>query len=43
MIHKFSHLKLLSRNLVNITRTNFCSDDDFKKQSKVQITNENAQ
>ncbi len=21
----------------------FCSDDDFKKQSKVQITNENAQ
>lgn len=21
----------------------FCSDDDFKKQTKVQITNENAQ
>ena len=21
----------------------FCSDDDFKKQTKVQVTNENAQ
>lgn len=24
-------------------RKRFCSDDDFKKQSKVQVTNENAQ
>lgn len=30
--------QLLKRQLFG-----FCSDDDFKKQSKVQITNENAQ
>ncbi len=29
--------------LVKTQSFGFCSDDDFKKQSKVQITNENAQ
>lgn len=26
-----------------LVKSQFCSDDDFKKQSKVQVTNENAQ
>lgn len=29
--------------LLNKQSFRFCSDDDFKKQSKVEITNENAQ
>lgn len=43
-------LKTLSKqNIIGssiITNKNakwFCSDDDFKKQTKVQVTNENAQ
>jgi hypothetical protein len=28
---------------VGIRRWNFCSDDDFKKESRVQVTDENAQ
>ena len=34
----------LSFNFLTKTQSNkFCSDDDFKKQTKVQLTNESAQ
>lgn len=43
------NLMILTRTLIktslqrSLLIKNFCSDDDFKRKPKVQITNENAQ
>lgn len=41
----FNQIKFLkaTKILTSLTKVNFCSDDDFKKQSKIKLTDDNAQ
>jgi hypothetical protein len=40
----FNQIKFLqATKITNFTKLDFCSDDDFKKQSKLKLTDDNAQ
>lgn len=38
-----THRLVVNKWWMGGSRMMFCSDDDFKRQTKIQVTNENAQ